>query len=176
MDCIKLKKGRKMGFICRSDHTLALAAGHLVCELPLPWISSSWTGDSSSVRGKGFLLSRQTSAGRSKSTGPANQGDWQVCISTANTSSSWKHLSVKGGFLSSALRCQKMRCIVHVSRLGSLYSQWREGFIFFPDPIQHHPEGYMDGYKYSCAGCRGKSILPAFLHTRIWIYHRLQWE
>lgn len=119
MDCIKLKNGRKVGFIIRSEHTVALVAAYLMCELPLPFISPSWTGDHSSVRSKGLLLSREKSADRSKSTGPANQGDWQVCYSTANTSSSWKHLLLKVGILSPVLRCQKMRCVVHVTRLGS---------------------------------------------------------
>lgn len=47
------KKGRKLGFTCRSDHILGLAVGYLLCELPLLCISSSWSGESSLVGSKG---------------------------------------------------------------------------------------------------------------------------
>lgn len=50
MGCFKLTKGRKLGFTCRSDHTLVLAVGYLLCELALLCILSSWTGESSLVK------------------------------------------------------------------------------------------------------------------------------
>lgn len=66
--CIKLKKGRKLGLPV-GQITHLLAVGYLLCELPLPCISSSWTGESS-------LEVKETSASRSKSRGVANQGVW----------------------------------------------------------------------------------------------------
>lgn len=74
MGCIKLKKGRKMGFICRSDPTFALAVEYLVCEVPLPPISPSWTGDGSSVRSKGFLQAGKPALAGRKAEGLQTRG------------------------------------------------------------------------------------------------------
>lgn len=122
MDYIKLKNGRKVGFVIRSDHTVALVAAYLKGSL------------CPSFRPPGLETIAQSRvkvacwAGKKVLTGPKAQGLRIRGTGTANTSPSWKHLLVTVGCLSPVLSCQKMRCVIHVTRLGSFHNLWTEGF------------------------------------------------